>query len=96
MSALAIGRTLMPLVIVTLTLGLAMTFLRHGFPHAWEQWLRRVVRATVVLAITGFVAWEVLRLVRPHSPEAGLASAFQAGAAGTAHRRPPRPRPRPR
>ena len=73
MSALAIGRTLMPVVIITLTLGLATTLLRHGFPHAWQHWLRRVVRATVVVAITGFVAWEVLRLVRPHSPEAGLA-----------------------
>lgn len=73
MSVLAIVRTLIPVVIITITMGLATTFLRHGFPGAWQRWLRKAVKVTAIAAIAGFVAWEVLRLVRPHSPEAGLA-----------------------
>ena len=73
MSALAIGRTLFPIALIGLTLLIASTMLRVGFPNAWAQWLRRGVWAVVAIAVTGFVAWELLRVWMPHSGPAGLA-----------------------
>jgi predicted MPP superfamily phosphohydrolase len=72
MSALAIGRTLMPIIIISLTLGLSTMLLRRGFPIAWDRWLRRVVRVNVAIAVFGFVGWEILRVVKPHSTESAI------------------------
>ena len=73
MSALAVGRILLPLALIGLALLIAATLLRLGFPDAWVRWVRRSVRITVVVACIGFVCWELLRFWRPHSFAAGLA-----------------------
>lgn len=73
MSALAIGRTLIPLLMIGSTLGLAAMFLKRGFPDAWQRWLRRFTIFVIGFALVGFVGWEVLRLVQPHGKAAGLA-----------------------
>jgi predicted MPP superfamily phosphohydrolase len=72
MSAFSIGRMLMPLVVIGLTLGLTVTFLRRGFPDAWNGWVRRAMQGSIIVAVVGFIGWEVLRLWQPHSRVAGL------------------------
>lgn len=72
MSALAIGRTLIPVLLIASTLGLAAMFLRRGFPDAWARWLRTVVAVVVGFAVVGFLGWEVLRVLRPHGVGAGI------------------------
>ncbi len=72
MSALAIGRTLLPVVIISLMLGLSTMLLRWNFPVAWERWLRRVVRVVVGVAVVGFVGWEISRVFLPHSTTSAL------------------------
>ena len=73
MSAFAIARMLMPLVVIGLTLGVTTLFLRRGFPGPWERWVKRALKVGLGIALVGFVGWEVLRVLRPHSPEAGAA-----------------------
>ncbi len=73
MSALAIGRTLFPVLIIGSTLGLTAIFLKRGFPDAWQRWLRRVAGVLIAIAVVGFVGWEVLRIVWPHGAGAGMA-----------------------
>ena len=73
MSAFAIARTLVPLLLIGSTLGLAAMFLKRGFPDAWQRWLRRLTLGIIAFALVGFVGWEVMRLVRPHGAAAGLA-----------------------
>lgn len=73
MSALAIGRTLVPVLLIGSTLGFAAMLLRRGFPDAWQRWLRHVTAAVIAFAVVGFVGWEVMRVVSPHSHSAGLA-----------------------
>jgi predicted MPP superfamily phosphohydrolase len=72
MSSFSIGRMLMPLVVIGLTLGVTVTFLRRGFPEAWGRWVRRAVLAAGVVALVGFVGWEFVRLWRPHGGIASL------------------------
>ncbi|HEY1097758.1 MAG TPA: hypothetical protein VGF99_02475, partial [Myxococcota bacterium] len=72
MSALAIGRTLIPVLLIASTLGLAAMFLRRGFPDAWARWLRTVVAVVIGFAVVGFLGWEVLRVLRPHGVGAGI------------------------
>jgi predicted MPP superfamily phosphohydrolase len=73
MSSFSVARMLMPLVVIGLTLGVSVTFLRRGVPEAWERWVKRAVFVGLGVALVGFVGWEVLRVWRPHSAASGLA-----------------------
>jgi predicted MPP superfamily phosphohydrolase len=73
MSALAIGRTLFPIALIAITLVIASSLLRVGFPEAWTRWVKRAVRVVVGVAVAGFVAWEILRIAMPHSFPSGVA-----------------------
>jgi uncharacterized protein len=71
--AMSIVRTLMPVVIIASTMGLSSLLLKRSFPVAWQRWIRTAVWRCAVVAMIGFVAWEVLRLLQPHSLGAGIA-----------------------
>jgi uncharacterized protein len=73
MSSFAVARMLMPLIVIGLTLGVSVVFLRRGFPDAWARWVKRAVIAGLAIALVGFVGWEILRVWRPHSAASGLA-----------------------
>jgi predicted MPP superfamily phosphohydrolase len=72
MSSFSIGRMLMPVIVIGLTLGVTVTFLRRGFPEAWARWIRRAVFSAGGAALLGFLVWEVLRLWKPQSSAAAL------------------------
>jgi hypothetical protein len=68
MSALAVGRVVVPLLVMGGTVALAAFLLRRMYPLAWQRWLGRVVRVVVVTAVVCFVVWQVFRLLDPTSP----------------------------
>jgi predicted MPP superfamily phosphohydrolase len=78
MSALAVGRAVVPLLLIAGTLWLAAGFLRRGFPEAWHRWLRRVVVVAAGTAGAGFTTWAVVRAVWPGAPLAGWAMTLTA------------------
>jgi hypothetical protein len=67
MSALAVGRVVLPLLVMGGAVALAALLLRRTFHDAWHRWLRRVVFVVSGLASGGFVVWQALRVVAPTS-----------------------------
>ena len=67
MSALAVGRILVPLLVMGGTVALSSWLLRRNFAGAWQRWLGRAVRVVVVVAAVCFVVWQVFRLAAPAS-----------------------------
>jgi predicted MPP superfamily phosphohydrolase len=69
----SVARMLMPVVVIGLTLGVSVAFLRRGFPDAWQRWVKRATVVGLGVALVGFVGWEILRVWRPHSAASGIA-----------------------
>jgi predicted MPP superfamily phosphohydrolase len=67
MSELAIGRLVFPLVFLFGVLCTTSLLLRAGFPSAWRTWLGRLIVVGAVLALGGFLGWQVLRFFAPTS-----------------------------
>jgi predicted MPP superfamily phosphohydrolase len=67
MSALAVGRVLVPLLVMGGTIVACALLLRRTFPEAWRRWLGRLVGVTGVVGAVCFAVWQCFRLVDPAS-----------------------------
>jgi predicted MPP superfamily phosphohydrolase len=68
MSALAVGRVVLPLLVMGGAVALATLLLRRSFPIAWHRWLGRLTVLVTSTGAVGFVLWQSFRVVAPTSP----------------------------
>lgn len=70
MSTPALVRAAFVLVVIAVTFLTTSSFLRRGFPQAWDKWLRKLALFCVIAALVGVVGWQGPRSLGFESPVA--------------------------
>lgn len=70
MSTPALVRAAFVLVVIAVTFLMTSSFLRRGFPQAWDRWVRKFALFAVIAALVGVVGWQGPRSLGFESPVA--------------------------